>query len=186
MQKIAKLIASETGSLSHVFHRGVAVSVASVVLLLSGVAVASELAGTWRGALTRDNKTFEVEITFSQAGYFILAYTNNSGQTRSVDLTTPGQKIQYVPPGGGVKTIVVDSIVRQPGRLSFVMRTTFERASGGYLDQRYILESLDFELTSQGLSARLVTRSATHFGDKDLSTGGGDESVTSGVLQKAD
>lgn len=184
MKIIAGLIAFHAESLFHRCQRAIVVSVASIALLVSGLASASELTGTWDGALTQGNDRFEVEWTFSEAGYLILAYTNNNGQTRSVELTTPGQQIRYVPPGGGVKTHVVNSVVQQPGRLSLVIRTTFERASDGYLDQQYISESFDFVLNPGGLTTQLVTQSTKHFGDKDLSTGGANENIAVGVLQK--
>jgi len=188
MQKRAGLIESlRAPSDFHIGdHRTAVLSVALVVLLLSGLAMAAELRGTWRGILTRGGQTFKFEVTLNQAGYFVFSYTNNTGLTRNVELTTPGQKIQYVPSGGGVQTLIVESVVRQPGRLSYVMRRSFERASGGYSNERYISEALDFELTPQGLRTRRVTRSVTRFGDRDQSVSGGDEAVAVGVLQKVE
>jgi hypothetical protein len=75
-------------------------------------------------------------------------------------------------------------VIQQPGRLSLVVSTTFERTSGGYLDQQYISESFDFVLNPEGLTTQLVTQTTQHFGDQDLSTGGADENVAVGVLQK--
>ncbi|MBC7946030.1 MAG: hypothetical protein H7X91_12380, partial [Burkholderiales bacterium] len=139
----------------------------------------------WGGALKAADEAFEVEMTISEAGHYILEYATKSGQTKAVELTSPGQKIEYVPRGGGVRTHVVESVSRQPGRLTVIMGTTFERASGGYLDQQFISESLDFVLTDEGLRTRLVTRSRGYFGDKEQSVGGGeDETVAVGVLQK--
>jgi hypothetical protein len=188
MQKRAGLIESLRPSDEFYIwiHRAAVLSVALVVLLLSGFAMADELHGTWRGMLTRDGKAFKFQVTLSPAGYFVYSYTNNKRLTRHVELMTRGQKIQYVPSGGGVQTLIVESVVRQPGRLSYVMRHSFERASGGYTNEQYTSEALDFELTPQGLRTRRVTRSVRRFADKDQSASGGDETVAVGVLQKAE
>jgi hypothetical protein len=155
----------------------------ALVLLLSGVGFAAELSGDWHGNLTGDKGMFEIDVTFSPQGYLVFTYTNNSGRTRTVELTEAGQQIQYVPPGGGVKTHVVDSLVRGPGRLSLVLRSTFERTSGNYLDQEFMSESFDFVLSSEGLATRYAGKSTSYFSGTGAAASQ-DETIAAGVLQK--
>ena len=63
-----------------------------------------------------------------------------------------------VPPGGGVRTVAVESVVKRPGGLSYVLHIRFERASGGYLDQRFSSHQYDYALTREGLRLRLVSQ----------------------------
>ena len=63
--------------------------------------------GTWRGTLTVDGQAIEFTATFSENDYFLFTYTINGGLVRIVELSGPGQ-IQFVPPGGGVMTMVVN------------------------------------------------------------------------------
>lgn len=159
------------------------------LVLVSGLmtvlpARADELTGIWSGTLTQGGESSLVSMTFSKAGYFVLTYTNNQGVTRSSELIRPGQKVEYVPSGGGVRSHVVDAVAKQPGRLSMVLRTSFERASGGYLTQNYSTESLEFRLTPVGLDTRITSRSERYFGDSDGSMGGNGQEVATGVLRR--
>jgi hypothetical protein len=165
--------------------RAIQCVLAVIVLVLPRLAMADELAGTWRGTLTRDGETFEVEFNFSDAGYFVTEYTNNQGVTRSVELSEAGQRFQYVPEGGGVTTVELVAIEKTAGALAFVLRTSFERASGGYLEQNFVEELLRFELTGDGLVTELQSQSNTHFGDAEMTVGGGDVSVARGILRRA-
>jgi len=160
---------------------------AIAALLMPPAALADELAGTWRGEMTRGDESFPVEFNFSGDGFFVTSYTNNTGVTRNVELSEPGQQIQYVPDGGGVMTVEVMSVDKRSNGLALVLSTTFERASGGYLDQQYIEEALTFLPTAAGLEVRLESRSNSRFGDQDMSVGGGgDVSVAEGVLQRVE
>jgi hypothetical protein len=149
------------------------------------VAFAADITGTWRGMLTSNGESGEVEVVFSSTGYPIYSYTNNRGITRQVELRQPGQRIEYVPQGGGVQTVVVNSIIKQPGRVVFSLSASFEKASGGYLDQQQESTAIEYELIPQGLRMRITSQSASPFGDKDMSVGGNpNKSVAEGILQK--
>lgn len=160
--------------------------VAAAALLIPRVALTDELAGSWRGELTHGEESFPVEFRFSEDGYFVTSYTNDAGVTRNVELSERGQQIQFVPDGGGVTTIDVVSLDKRSNSLALVLSTTYERASGGYLDQQFVEEALTFLLTEAGLEVRLESRSNSRFGDRDMSVGGGDVSVAEGVLQKVE
>jgi hypothetical protein len=145
---------------------------------------ADELTGIWSGTLTQGGESGLVSMTFGPAGYFVLTYTNNQGVTRSAELTRPGQRVEYVPSGGGVRSHVVDSVVKQPGRLAMVLRNSFEQTSGGYMTQNYSTESLEFRLTPAGLDTRITSRSERYFGDSGGSTGGTGQEVATGMLRR--
>jgi hypothetical protein len=161
---------------------------ALVVLSLVPPARAADLTGSWRGTL--DGWVGEFTTAFNDDGYVLFEYTNNDGAVRTVELTTPGQ-IQFVPPGGGVTTVAVNSVVKRPGRVSYVLHIGFERASGRYPEQRYVTEQHEYALTNQGLWVRLVSRTSTYFDDDGGSTGGptgGPEKmrIIEGVLKRAE
>ena len=156
-----------------------------MLMFLSVGAGAGDLTGTWRGTVTgASGQTGQAQVTFSDADYLIFSYADSRGQTRSVELNEVGQQIQYVPRGGGVKTHTLQSVSRDPGKLSFVLGTTFERSRNGYLQQDSILESYDFVLGSEGLNMQLVSQSANRLGDTYQSFGGGSQNISAGVLQK--
>ena len=156
----------------------------SVVLLSARPARPEDLTGTWRGTVTMEGQAAEFTATFSENGYFVFSYENNQGFVRTVELSAPGQ-IQFVPPGGGVLTMAVASVVKRPGGVAYVLHTGFERTSGGYLQQQYVTEEADYALTAGGLRVRIVSRAASYFGDRGGSAGGPrTTAVVEGVLKK--
>lgn len=149
-------------------------------------AVAADISGTWRGVMTSNEESGEVEVVFSPAGYPVYTYTNNSGVTREVELTKPGQTIEYVPPGGGVQRVVVDAIDKQPALVVLSLTGSFEKSSQGILDQQRGTTLIEYALVPEGLHMRMRTQNTAHFGDKDGMVGGTPaESVAEGILQKA-
>ena len=105
---------------------------------------------------------------------------------RTVALNAPG-RMQFVPPGGGVTTLAVNSVVQRPGGISYQLHFGFERARNGYLDQRYVYEEHDYALTSDGLRVRVVSRAASYFGDRGGSVGGPREpEILEGVLKRVE
>ena len=156
----------------------------SVLLLSARPACPDELTGTWRGTVSTEGQEAEFTATFSENGYFLFTYENNQGFVRTVELSAPGQ-IQFVPPGGGVLTMAVASVVKRPGGVAYVLHTGFERTSGGYLQQQYTTEEADYALTAGGLQVRIVSRTASYFGDRGGSVGGPqDGQVVEGLLKK--
>jgi hypothetical protein len=161
-----------------------AVALAAGLLLSARPARPEDLTGTWRGTVTVEGQAVEFTATFSENGYFLFTYENNQGLVRTVELSAPGQ-IQFVPPGGGVMTMAVASVVKRPGGVAYVLHTGFERTSGGYLEQRYVTEEADYALTTGGLRVRIVSRAASYFGDRGGSTGGPrNDQVYEGLLKR--
>jgi hypothetical protein len=69
-------------------------------------------------------------VAFSDDGYALYSYKDNRGLTRTVELSTPG-RLQYVPPGGGVRTVGVESIVKRVGGVSYVLHVCAPRRIRG-------------------------------------------------------
>ena len=158
---------------------------ALVVLSLVPPARAADLTGQWRGTL--DGRVGELTTAFNEDGYVLFEYTSKNGSVRTIELTAPGQ-IQFVPPGGGVTTVAVNSVVKRPRGVSYVLHLGFEGASEGYPDRRYVTEQREYALTNQGLWVRVISRASTYFGDEDGTTGGGPEKVRviEGVLKRVE
>lgn len=165
------------------------VTVAATVLFLcaaSGILQAADMSGAWKGQLaSADGSRAEVQIDFSAQGFPLYSYTNNKGLTRQIELSHAGQQVEYVPPGGGVQRMTVKNVERGPGRLSVRLVGSFERARQGYMDQREEAALFEYTLVPEGLKLRITTRTASHFGDKDMTVGGEPNSVVAeGVLQR--
>jgi hypothetical protein len=142
-----------------------AAALAGVVWLPGLPAHADDLTGAWRGTVTLDGQPTEFTATFSENGYFLFTYTTNGGFVRTVELSGPGQ-VRFATPEGGVMTLVVESVVKRPQGIAYILRTSFERASNGYMEQQYITEEADYALTAEGLRVRIVRRPVSYFGDK--------------------
>ena len=166
----------------------------SVLLLLTlflsfqaglGAACAGDFSGTWRGLLQAEGEGTEVEVLFSRDDYPIYTYTNNRNITRQVELASPGQQIEFVPPGGGVQRIIVEHVDRQADKLFISLKGSFEKAGGGYLDQQQEVVIFEYELVQEELKMRIRRRAVSHFGDKDMVVGGQpQEAVAEGLLQR--
>jgi hypothetical protein len=161
-----------------------AAGVAALVVMLLVPAGAAELTGTWQGTVTSNGQTAEFAAAFSDEGYLLFEYTNNKGLVRTVELSAP-QRIQFVPPGGGVSTVDVKSVIKRPRGITYVIEAGFEGSSGGYSDQRYLSEQHEYTLTNEGLHVQVVSKSTTYFGDQRRLTGGPlDAEISEGVLTK--
>ena len=159
--------------------------IAIAILVAAAPAHPGELMGTWRGTLAMDGQAIEFTATFSENDYFLFTYENSFGMVRIVELSGPGQ-IQFAPPGGGLMTMVVESVRKRPDGVAYVLRTSFERASNGaVVDRQNITEEADYSLTPEGLKVRIVRRPLSFPGDKSGSTGGAPNvRVVEGVLKK--
>ncbi len=89
------------------------------------------LAGTtWTGTSNCDDgDKIEMVMKFADSGNPIYEYQTKSG-LRSVELTEAGQSFRFVPPGGGVNSITLDSLDVSSERVSHVMSFSSERTSG--------------------------------------------------------
>lgn len=108
-----------------------------LVCLLPCAALADGFSGVWSGAVSQGGNSYALAVTFSQDGYPISSYTNNKNLKRERELCTPGEKVEYVPKGGGVQTYVLEGIAKDAGHLVYAMRSSFQRASNGYFKQNF-------------------------------------------------
>jgi len=94
------------------------------------------LAGTtWTGTSNCDDgDNLQMVFKFADSGNPIYEYQTKSG-LRSVELTEAGQLIRFVPPGGGVTSITVDSLDVSSDRVSHTMSFSTESSSGETLTQ---------------------------------------------------
>ena len=165
---------------------GAAVATLALVVLSAPPASATDLPGTWQGTVSMNGQASGFSVAFSDDGYALYSYKDNRGLTRTVELSTPG-RIQYVPPGGGVQTVGVDSIVKRAGGVSYVLYVGFEGTNRGYLTQSYSSEQHSYALTDEGLQMHVVWRGASYFGDRGGSTGGPQQvQIYEGVLQRSE
>ena len=154
--------------------------------MIAATVEATELSGSWKGTLTGiDFSVAAVQIDFSPQGFPLYSYANNKGVARQVELSHVEQTVEYVPPGGGVQRLTVKTLEKAQGRLSVAIQFSFERASQGYLQQKYETALFEYALVPEGLKMRVTTQSTSHFGDKDMVVGGNSNAaVVEGILQK--
>jgi hypothetical protein len=158
--------------------------VLSVFLFSAAPARAHELTGAWRGIVTLDGQATEFTATFSENGYFLFTYTTSAGFVRTVELSAPGQ-LQFAPPGGGVMTLVVESVARRPGGVSYVLHTGFERRSASGVERQYARDEADYGLTGAGLRVRVVSRPVASLEDTGASAAGTQGArIYEGLLKK--
>jgi hypothetical protein len=91
--------------------------------------LARDFTDTWQGLITSQYGSMNVDVAFSLDGNPLYSYTNNKGVWRQVELTRIGQKVEYVPAGGGVQTVIVQSISKRLDRVTLSLTVSFEKAS---------------------------------------------------------
>ncbi len=94
------------------------------------------LTGVWTGQPRCDDGD-QVASTFRVApsGNPMHEYDTKNG-ARSEELKSVGQTIRFIPPEGGVSTIVVDTLSVGGERISYTLRLSHERTNNGTLTQQ--------------------------------------------------
>lgn len=141
--------------------------------------------GSWRGTVSCDNgNEMEASYRIASSGNPVYEYQSKSGP-REVELSEPGQMVRFVPPGGGVTTVVVDSISASPERITYSLNISEESSGGGTLSQSRATMESDATIDGSSLEVEFTVR-----GQNVLSQPGivvpGDESrmVCRGRLRK--
>ncbi|HKO62469.1 MAG TPA: hypothetical protein VJV03_14995 [Pyrinomonadaceae bacterium] len=141
--------------------------------------------GSWRGTVTCDNgNEMEASYKIASSGNPVYEYQSKSGP-REVELSEPGQMVRFVPPGGGVTTVVVDSISTSPERITYSLNISEESSGGGTLSQSRATMETEAAIDGSNLDVEFTVR-----GQNVLSQPGivvpGDESriVCRGKLRK--
>jgi hypothetical protein len=118
------------------------------------------LAGTtWTGTSNCDDgDNLEMIFKFADSGNPIYEYQTKSG-LRSVELTEVGQLIRFVPPGGGVTSITVDSLDVSSDRASHVMSFSTESSGGETLTQSRSRVGTETAIRDEQLEVETTIRS---------------------------
>jgi hypothetical protein len=141
--------------------------------------------GNWSGMMSEGGEPYQLNVTFSADGFPVVSYTNNKDLTRQVELRSPGQKVQYVPDGGGIKTMILEDIARDATSLAYAMRTSFKRASNGYSSESYHRYVVEYVLQGTDLHLTIVDQGSASMGDSEMKVGGSPrQSVARGVLKR--
>lgn len=118
------------------------------------------LAGTtWTGTSSCDDgESLQMVFKFADSGNPIYEYQTKSG-LRSVELSEAGQLIRFVPPGGGVTSITVDSLDVSSDRVSHTMSFSTESSSGETLTQSRSRIGTETAITDGELQVESTIRS---------------------------
>ena len=127
--------------------------------------------GLWSGVLHSGSDTMETTIRISPSGRTMYCYRDTEGYSE-VELTRSGQRIQYVPPGGGVVTVQVQEVSRAERACAHLISWSFERAANGYMDQQYQRIAMQCKLQGDKLAVTYAETSETYMSDLSMMLGG--------------
>jgi len=101
----------------------------------SGSNAVDASSGSWKGSVSCDDgNKLDASYKIAESGNPVYEYQSKSGP-REVELSERGQMVRFVPPGGGVTTVVVDSISASPDRITYSLSISDESSGGGTLSQ---------------------------------------------------
>jgi hypothetical protein len=146
---------------------------------------ATTIAGHWVGTLRRagSTDTLGCDLHLAPNGRPLWSYHDSDG-FHQTELTHEGQTIQYVPPERGVVTVKVQSVTGSSAQTGYVVDYSFERASNGYMTQRYQRIVLNGWLRGGQLQVTYSEDGVSSFGDKTGLTAGSNVKEYSGSLIK--
>jgi hypothetical protein len=138
----------------------------------------TSIAGYWVGTLRGASKTDTLgcNLHVAPSGRPIWTYHDTDGP-RQRELTHEGQVIEYVPPERGVMRVTVQSVTGSRTETGYVVDYSFERASNGYMTQRYQRIVMSGRLRGSVLEVTYSEAGVSSFGDKTglAATEGGTE-----------
>jgi hypothetical protein len=118
-------------------------------------------ASSWTGTLNCDDgDNLPVNIKFAETGNPLYDYHTSSG-LKAVELTSTGQRLRFVPPGGGVTNIVLDSLSVSSDRMSHTMSVSRERSAGGTMIQSRASITTEAVLSGSMLEVQTTIRSSS-------------------------
>lgn len=142
----------------------------------SGARVSSQEVESWRGVLVQDGSEGtdgnEVEFRISSRGFPLYQYSTKTDGDREVEITHVGQVVQYVPPGGGVKTVEATELEVLEQRISMTLEAMYEGTSGGVLEQTRSRTVTVLERRADQLLVTITVTTSSVVSDPDLSVGG--------------
>ena len=152
----------------------------------SGTGAPGTLTGTtWKGNMNCDDgDNVPVVLRFAESGNPIYEYQTNNG-TREVELTASGQIVRFVPPGGGVTTVEVDSLSVSPDRVSQAVSISHEGGAGATLEQSQASVTTDITLSGDELEVETKIRSQSTISQPGIAVPGNEHLVScSGKLRQ--
>ena len=132
--------------------------------------------GSWKGTVNCDDgNQLDASYRIAASGNPVYEYQSKSGP-REVELTESGQMVRFVPPGGGVTTVVVDSISTSPERITYALRISDESSGGGTLSQSAATMESEANIDGSDLEVEFTVRSRNVLSQPGIVVPG-DESV---------
>jgi hypothetical protein len=133
----------------------------------AGAAGPTTITGQWIGTLRKAGTTDTIgcDLHVAASGRPVWTYYDTNG-FRQTELTHEGQTIEYVPPDRGVMRVIVQSVTGSPSETGYVVDSSFERSSNGYLTQRYQRIVLTGRLHGTQLDVTYSETGISSFGDK--------------------
>ncbi len=115
--------------------------------------------GSWTGTVSCDDgNQMDASYKIASSGNPVYEYQTRSGP-REVELNEPGQMVRFVPPGGGVTTVVVDSIAASPERITYSLNISEESSGGGTLSQSRATMETEATIDGSNLQVEFTVRS---------------------------
>jgi hypothetical protein len=143
--------------------------------------IVGQWAGTLRGSASAD--TVDCDLKVAASGRPVWAFHDTNGFQHR-ELTHTGQRLQYVPPGGGVVTVTVQSVTGSSTETGYIVDYSFEGSSNGYLTQKYQRFVLAGRLHGSQLDVTYSEAGLSSFGDKTGLAAGSDAREYRGWLTK--
>jgi hypothetical protein len=152
----------------------------------NGADAPGTLGGTnWKGNLNCDDEdNVPLVLRFTESGDPIYEYQTNNGP-REVEFTSSRQIVRFVPPGGGVTTVEVDSLTVSSDRVSQTVSISHEGGSGATLEQSQASVTTDMTLSGAELEVETKIRSQSTISQPGIVVPGNERVVTcSGKLRQ--
>jgi hypothetical protein len=145
----------------------------------------SSLAGTWQGTVKCDTgEELPAVFKVSESGNPVYEYQTKSG-AREAELTAEGQTFRFVPPGGGVTSVEVNSLSVSPERIGYSMSISSERSGGGTLEQSGATTVTEAARAGAALDVKLTIQSRSTLSQPGIVVPGeGSTTVCRGTLRR--
>jgi hypothetical protein len=145
----------------------------------------SHIAGTWAGKMRDEaGEESEAAFRFSEAGNLLYGYNDQRG-SHEVELVQAGQRIQFVPPGGGVTTIEFEEVFGSEQEAGYTARSSKQRVSrSGVMDQGFDRVSFHAKLQANGLAVVYESVGQKYTSGSGMMVGGDRAYRARGVLSK--
>ena len=145
---------------------------------------AKTIGGLWSGVLSDAQQQIDVAYRITADGHPMFGYNDSRGYHEDV-LTHPGQRIQYVPPGGGVVTVDVEEILANGQQSGYVASWSFERAAHGVMDQDYSRITQQCELRGDKLAVVYAQAGRNYVSGSGMMVGGENVKRYEGLLERS-